>query len=68
MPAATAVDLENFATLVVPILKERGLFQRVHRTSTLRERLGLRFPGEILADGRSAQVPFPPNCGGGTIL
>ncbi|MFC7484057.1 hypothetical protein ACFQX7_34055 [Luedemannella flava] len=27
MPADTAVDLANFATLVVPILQRRGLFQ-----------------------------------------
>jgi hypothetical protein len=44
MPAETAVDLENFAKLVVPILRERGLFRRDHRPSTLRDRLGLRFP------------------------
>jgi len=54
MPAETAVDLENFATLVVPILRERGLFHRDDRASTLRERLGLRFPHQIVADGRSA--------------
>jgi FMN-dependent oxidoreductase (nitrilotriacetate monooxygenase family) len=54
MPAETAVDLENFATLVVPILQERGLFHRDHRASTLRDRLGLRFPHQIVADGRSA--------------
>jgi alkanesulfonate monooxygenase SsuD/methylene tetrahydromethanopterin reductase-like flavin-dependent oxidoreductase (luciferase family) len=54
MPAETAVDLENFTALVVPILQERGLFHRDHRASTLRERLGLRFSGEPLADGRSA--------------
>jgi FMN-dependent oxidoreductase (nitrilotriacetate monooxygenase family) len=54
MPAETAVDLDNFATLVVPILQERGLFHRDHRASTLRERLGLRFPHQIVADGRSA--------------
>jgi FMN-dependent oxidoreductase (nitrilotriacetate monooxygenase family) len=54
MPAETPVDLENFATLVVPILRERGLFHRDHRASTLRERLGLRFPHQVVADGRSA--------------
>ena len=41
MPAETAVDLENFATLVVPILRERGLVRPDHGASTLRERLGL---------------------------
>ncbi|WP_242459125.1 NtaA/DmoA family FMN-dependent monooxygenase [Rhodococcoides fascians] len=41
MPADTAVDFENFATLVVPILQERGLFQTDYSATTLRERLGL---------------------------
>lgn len=41
MPADTAVDLENFATGVVPILQRRGLFQREYRDRTLRARLGL---------------------------
>ncbi|MTE15684.1 NtaA/DmoA family FMN-dependent monooxygenase [Nocardia aurantiaca] len=44
MPAETSVDLENFATLVVPILQERGLFQREYSASTLRERFGLPHP------------------------
>ena len=54
MPAETVVDLENFANLVVPILRERGLFHRDDRPSTLRERLGLRLPCEAAADSRSA--------------
>jgi len=54
MPAETAVDLENFATLVVPVLEERGLFRRDHRDRTLRERLGLRAPHQLLTDGRTA--------------
>lgn len=54
MPAETAVDLENFANLVVPILRERGLFRRDRRATTLRERLGLRFPHEIATDDRTA--------------
>ncbi|MBB5159410.1 NtaA/DmoA family FMN-dependent monooxygenase [Saccharopolyspora phatthalungensis] len=41
MPADTAVDLENFANLVVPILQERGLFQPDYGHPTLRGRLGL---------------------------
>lgn len=41
MPADTAVDFENFATLVVPILQERGLFQTDYGATTLRERLRL---------------------------
>jgi FMN-dependent oxidoreductase (nitrilotriacetate monooxygenase family) len=44
MPADTAVDLENFATLVVPLLQERGLFQKEYTAPTLRGRLGLPFP------------------------
>lgn len=39
MPADTSVDLENFATQVVPILQRRGLFQQEYRAPTLRERL-----------------------------
>ncbi|MGV9823253.1 NtaA/DmoA family FMN-dependent monooxygenase [Nocardia xishanensis] len=45
MPAETAVDLENFATRVVPILQERGLFQKDYSAPTLRSRFGLPFPG-----------------------
>ncbi|MFD6399068.1 NtaA/DmoA family FMN-dependent monooxygenase [Nocardia sp. NPDC060249] len=44
MPAETAVDLENFATLVVPILQERGLFQKDYTAPTLRARFGLPVP------------------------
>ncbi|WP_249412273.1 NtaA/DmoA family FMN-dependent monooxygenase [Micromonospora endophytica] len=44
MPADTAVDLENFARLVVPILQRRGLFQREYHHPTLRGRLGLLGP------------------------
>ena len=41
MPADTSVDLENFATQVVPILQRRGLFQREYGAPTLRERFEL---------------------------
>ncbi|MGQ4615522.1 NtaA/DmoA family FMN-dependent monooxygenase [Nocardia sp. R7R-8] len=44
MPAETAVDLENFATLVVPILQQRGLFQTHYPDPTLRGRFGLPHP------------------------
>jgi alkanesulfonate monooxygenase SsuD/methylene tetrahydromethanopterin reductase-like flavin-dependent oxidoreductase (luciferase family) len=44
MPADTAVDLENFSKLVVPILQERGLFQKEYSHPTLRGRFGLPFP------------------------
>jgi FMN-dependent oxidoreductase (nitrilotriacetate monooxygenase family) len=53
MPAEASVDLENFANLVVPILRERGLFRRDHRVTTLRERIGLS-PNGIAARGRTA--------------
>ncbi|MBU8831932.1 NtaA/DmoA family FMN-dependent monooxygenase [Mycolicibacterium goodii] len=54
MPAETAIDLENFATLVVPILQERGLFRRGYPAPTLRERFGLRFPGAEVTGHRTA--------------
>ena len=38
MPADTSVDLANFARLVVPILQDRGLFQREYSRPTLRGR------------------------------
>jgi FMN-dependent oxidoreductase (nitrilotriacetate monooxygenase family) len=44
MPADTAVDFENFARLVVPLLQERGLFQKTYTAPTLRERFGLAWP------------------------
>jgi len=44
MGAETAVDLPNFAQLVVPILQDRGLFRRGYPPGTLRERLGLPYP------------------------
>lgn len=44
MPADTGVDVENFATQVVPILQGRGLFQREYAAATLRERLDLHCP------------------------
>jgi FMN-dependent oxidoreductase (nitrilotriacetate monooxygenase family) len=45
MFADTRVDLERFARLVVPILKDRGLFHREYPAGTLRDRLGLPVPG-----------------------
>ena len=44
MPAETGVDLENLADLVVPILQERGLFQKEYGSPTLRGRFGLPLP------------------------
>ncbi|MFE3280120.1 NtaA/DmoA family FMN-dependent monooxygenase [Nocardia sp. NPDC059239] len=66
MPAETAIDLENFATLVVPILQQRGLFQREYSAPTLRERLGLPHPHRLRAadaparDRPSATLAPPP--------
>jgi alkanesulfonate monooxygenase SsuD/methylene tetrahydromethanopterin reductase-like flavin-dependent oxidoreductase (luciferase family) len=50
MPADTAVDFENITRLVVPILQERGLFQKEYTAPTLRERLGLARPNPSRAD------------------
>ncbi|MFE6857703.1 NtaA/DmoA family FMN-dependent monooxygenase [Nocardia sp. NPDC057668] len=44
MPAETAVDLQAFTGLVVPLLQSRGLFQREYSAPTLRERFGLPLP------------------------
>jgi FMN-dependent oxidoreductase (nitrilotriacetate monooxygenase family) len=58
MFADTRVDLERFATLVVPILKERGLFHREYPEGTLRDRLGLPVPKpRPAAGGRLAAAP-----------
>ncbi|PNG89803.1 NtaA/DmoA family FMN-dependent monooxygenase [Streptomyces malaysiensis] len=57
MFADTRVDLERFATLVVPILKERGLFHREYPEGTLRDRLGLPVPGLQSAGRRLAVSP-----------
>ncbi|WP_335976833.1 NtaA/DmoA family FMN-dependent monooxygenase [Streptomyces sp. CA2R106] len=58
MFADTRVDLERFATLVVPILKERGLFHREYPQGTLRDRLGLPLPA-----ARSARRPVASTAG-----
>lgn len=41
MFADTAVDFERFATQVIPVLQDRGLFHRGYPARTLQERLGL---------------------------
>lgn len=57
MPAETAVDLENFTSLVVPLLQERGVYQREYEDPTLRGRLGLPVPGRIgLATHRNRPI------------
>lgn len=58
MPADASVDFANFATLVVPILQERGLFPREYRHPTLRGRLGLPLRGRA-AGGHSAGAARP---------
>ena len=44
MFADAGIDLERFATLVVPLLQERGLFHTEYPKGTLRDRLGLPVP------------------------
>lgn len=54
MPADTSVDFENFARLVVPLLQQRGLFHAGYEGTTLRENLGLSWPGGSSAIGHAA--------------
>lgn len=61
MFAETAVDLERFARLVVPVLVERGLFAPAEEGTTLRERLGVEgargaSDGTDVADAVAADV------------
>lgn len=44
MPADTVIDGPAFLEQVVPLLQQRGSFQREYRGSTLRENYGLPFP------------------------
>jgi alkanesulfonate monooxygenase len=44
LPSDLPEGLDRFVDEVVPILQERGLFQRDYRGSTLRESLGLARP------------------------
>ncbi len=56
MPADTAVDFENVAREVVPVLQRRGLFHQDYPEGTLRDRLGLGYhPG---SGGPAAQRPW----------
>jgi FMN-dependent oxidoreductase (nitrilotriacetate monooxygenase family) len=52
MGADAAVDFENFARYVVPILQDRGLFHRDYRSPRLRENYGL---GESRANHHTAR-------------
>ncbi|SMC22572.1 alkanesulfonate monooxygenase [Andreprevotia lacus DSM 23236] len=44
MPPTLPGGLDDFTSLVVPILQERGLFRTEYRGNTLREHLGLQRP------------------------
>jgi len=43
MPATIPGGIDDFCSMVVPILRERGVFRSEYEGSTLRENLGLRF-------------------------
>jgi FMN-dependent oxidoreductase (nitrilotriacetate monooxygenase family) len=47
MYADTSVDFERFARLVVPLLIQRGLVKAAQAGATLREHLGLGYPGIV---------------------
>lgn len=48
LPAATPAGLRDFADMVVPVLQQRGLFRQGYEGNTLRDRLGLARPTNIL--------------------
>jgi FMN-dependent oxidoreductase (nitrilotriacetate monooxygenase family) len=54
MPAVLPSGIEAFATQVVPILQERGLFRREYEGTTLREHYGLPRPENRLHDALRA--------------
>jgi hypothetical protein len=45
VPHITPGGLDDFADFVVPILQDRGTFRARYEGTTLREHLGLPFPG-----------------------
>jgi FMN-dependent oxidoreductase (nitrilotriacetate monooxygenase family) len=49
LPADTSVDFKNFCELVVPILKERGLFHSEYPAGTMRDRYGVTTTSSIFA-------------------
>jgi FMN-dependent oxidoreductase (nitrilotriacetate monooxygenase family) len=53
MPAVLPSGIEAFATKVVPILQERGLFRTGYTGTTLREHYGLPRPANRLLEGAS---------------
>jgi N-acetyl-S-(2-succino)cysteine monooxygenase len=54
MPPVLPASLEDFVTLVVPELQERGLFRTAYEGRTLRENLGLSRPPNRFAQRRPA--------------
>jgi N-acetyl-S-(2-succino)cysteine monooxygenase len=56
--------VEDFVTLVVPELQQRGLFRTEYQTKTLRDHLGLATPDSAYAQ-RSTDDLMVPKAGGG---
>jgi N-acetyl-S-(2-succino)cysteine monooxygenase len=52
MPPSLPSSLDDFAQLVVPELRRRGLFRSEYEGRTLRENLGLRYPTHPAATAR----------------
>jgi N-acetyl-S-(2-succino)cysteine monooxygenase len=52
MPPSLPSSLDDFAQLVVPELRRRGLFRSEYEGPTLRENLGLRYPSHRAATAR----------------
>ncbi|GGI26173.1 MULTISPECIES: LLM class flavin-dependent oxidoreductase [Bradyrhizobium] len=49
--------LEDFVSMVVPVLQERGLMRKSYRGKTLRENLGLRYPKNVNTKRPATGVP-----------
>ena len=66
MPAYLPGAFTDFATLVIPELQRRGLFQTEYQGHTLRQNLGLpRPPSRYAAGSRPGAVPLDPAWVGG---
>jgi FMN-dependent oxidoreductase (nitrilotriacetate monooxygenase family) len=61
MPADTAVDFENFARYVVPILQRRGVFHEEYEGATLRQNYGLPKPPGTRRGGAGSPPGAPAN-------
>ncbi|MCR0985552.1 LLM class flavin-dependent oxidoreductase [Roseomonas populi] len=55
MPPFFPTQFDAFVDLVVPILRERGLFREAYEGTTLREHLGLPRPENRFAQARAAE-------------